>query len=200
LFARQAGPAALLAGGLIIVAQLLMMPFDPKNHIETTQSVQFQIGGAIYMAGFVALAFALIGAHGWQASRSGRFGVFATATALAGTMMLGGDLWFETFAMPWLADAPTAQQVFDTDPTVVLGLGAVASYVLFAAGWALFGIASVRARVFPKAVSIALVVGGVIGFNALLAPFGIPLAVAVAALGAWMVRTTSARRHGPLPR
>jgi len=33
-------------------------------------------------------------------------------------------------------------------------LGALTSYFLFAAGWALFGITSVRARVFPLAISI----------------------------------------------
>ena len=52
-------------------------------------------------------------------------------------MALGGDLWFETFAVPWLADeAPNA---FDTDPTVVLGLGAQSSYLLLAVGWSCTG-------------------------------------------------------------
>jgi hypothetical protein len=32
------------------------------------------------------------------------------------------------------------------------------------------------------------VIGGVAGFNALLAPFGIPLGLAVAALGIWAMR------------
>jgi hypothetical protein len=191
LFARHAGPMALVAGGLVVVAQLLMLPFDPKDHIPTSQSPQFQVACAIYMAGFVALMFTLIGAHGRQAREAGRFGVAAVTVALVGTMMLGGDMWFEAFAIPWIADGPAAQQVFDTDPTVVLALGAITSYLSFAVGWAMFGIASFRARVFPRAISVALAIGGLIGFSALLAPFGIPLGIAVASLGAWMTWKSS---------
>jgi hypothetical protein len=55
-------------------------------------------------------------------------------------MLLGGDLWFETFAVPWLADEAPAS--FDTDPTTLLAIGAIASYLSFAAGWLLTGIAS----------------------------------------------------------
>ena len=86
-----------------------------------------------------------------------------TLAALVGTMMLGGDLWFETFAVPWIADeVPGA---FDTDPTVVLALGAVSSYLLMAIGWVLYGIASWRGRVFPRTLSASLVIGGVLAFN-----------------------------------
>lgn len=112
-----------------------------------------------------------------------------TLAALVGTMMLGGDLWFETFAVPWIADeVPGA---FHTDPTVVLALGAVSSYLLMAIGWVLYGIASWRGRVFPRTLSASLVIGGVLAFNALLAPFGIALGLAVGAVGVWLVRTGS---------
>jgi hypothetical protein len=191
LYSRHAGALALAAGVLVVVAQLVMLPFDPKDHIATSQSVVFQVGGVIYLAGFCTLLFALIGAHGWQAHKAGRFGVVALSTAVIGTMLLGGDLWFETFAIPWLADGP-APQVFDGEPSILLGLGAISSYLLFAIGWTLFGIASFRARVFPKAISVAIVVGGLIGFYALLSPYGVPLGVAIATLGVWMMRTRNA--------
>ena len=114
----------------------------------------------------------------------------AIVTAIVGTMLLGGDLWFETFAVPWLADeAPGA---LDADPTTLLAIGAVSSYLLFALGWVLFGVASYRARVFPTANCIAIVAGGVLGFNALLSPFGIPLGLAVGWLGVWMIRSDRA--------
>jgi hypothetical protein len=148
----------------------------------------FQVGGVAYLAGFLTLVFALLGAHGWQAHKAGRLGAVATTTALVGTMLLGGDLWFETFAIPWLADGP-APEVLDSDPSILLGIGAIASYLLFAIGWALVGIASLRAGVFPKTIAAAIVVGGLIGFNALLSPFAMPLGIAVATLGLWMIRT-----------
>ena len=146
----------------------MMLPFDLNDHVATSTDPQYQIAGGIYMAGFVALMVALVGAYGWGVHKAGRFGLIAFVTALAGTMLLGGDLWFETFAVPWLADAAPAS--LDTDPTTVLAIGAVASYLSFAIGWALFGIAAFRARAFPKVISAAIVVGGILGFSALRRP------------------------------
>ena len=100
--------------------------------------------------------------------------------------MLAGDLWFESFAVPWLAAGPGSQGL-TSPPSVIMGLGAIASYILFAAGWALFGIASARARVFPLPISIAIIIGGIAGYWALLAPGGIPLGLALTILGIWIV-------------
>jgi hypothetical protein len=184
---RLAGPMAVAAGVLIVVAQLMMLPFDPNDHVATSTDPVFQIGGVVYLFGFLALMLALIGAYGWGMHKTGRFGLIAFVTAVVGTMLLGGDLWFETFAVPWLADVAPAS--LDTDPTTLIAIGAIASYLSFAVGWALFGIAGYRARLFPTAICVAIVIGGLIGFRALLSPTGIPLALAVGALGVWMIRT-----------
>jgi len=192
-FARHAGPLAVAAGILITLAQFVMLPYDPKDHVRTSQSVGFQIGGAIFMAGFVALLLAAIGAYERQNHKPGRLATVSAFAVVIGTMMLGGDLWFETFAIPWIADSPNAGVVFDSDPTVMLGLGALSSYILFAIGWALFGFVSLRARVLPKTISVALIIGGVIGFQSLLSPFAIPLALAVTAMGIWFIRNGDRR-------
>jgi hypothetical protein len=184
---RLAGPMSLVAGALMVAAQLMMLPFDPNDHVATSTDPLYQAGGVVYLAGFLALMVALVGAYGAGLHKAGRLGLIAIVAAIGGTMLLGGDLWFETFAVPWLADeAPAA---LDADPTLLLGIGAVISYLTFAVGWALFGIAAYRSRVFPKAIGIALVVGGAIGFRALLAPFGIPLALAVISMGVSMLRS-----------
>ena len=187
---RIAGPMALTAGVLIVVAQLVMLPFDPDDHVATSTDPVFQTGGVIYLIGFIALMLALIGAYGWGLHKAGKLGVIAFVTAIVGTMMLGGDLWFETFAIPWLANEAPAS--LDTDPTTLLAIGAISSYLSFAVGWALFGFANFRARVFPTTICVAIVIGGVIGFQSLLSPFGIPLGLAVVWLGVWMLRTTTA--------
>jgi len=189
LFARSAGALAIAAGSLLVVGQLIWLPFDPEGNLATSLNHWFNAGTVAYFAGFVVLVFALIGVHGQQAARAGRFGTFGFAAALLGTIMLGGDLWFETFAVPWLADeAPNA---FDTDPTIVLALGAVASYLLFAAGWVLYGIATLRAHA-PVAISIAIIVGGALGYQALLSPWAVPLGLSVGSLGVWLIRTRPA--------
>jgi hypothetical protein len=183
--ARVAGPLALVAGLLIVFAQLVMLPFDPKDHVPTSQSVVFQSAGVVYLAGFVTLLFALIGMYSWQRSR---FGTVAVSVAILGTVLLGGDLWFETFAVPSIADGPAAARVLDSDPSILLGIGAVASYTLFALGWLLVGIAGFRSRAFPRTIGVAIAISGVLGFRALLSPWAIPLAISVAALGVWMMR------------
>jgi hypothetical protein len=42
---------------------------------------------------------------------------------------------------------------------------------------------------FPAAISLAVVVGGLLGFQALLAPWGVALGLALTALGLWMTFT-----------
>ena len=188
------GPLVLTTGLLLVVAQVVMWPFDTQDHVATTQSVVFQLAGLVYFVAFCLLLLSLVASYRWEASEAGRFGLVAAAAAAVGTMALGGDLWFETFAVPWIADrAPAA---FDTEPTPLLALGAISSYLLFSLGWILFGIASLRARVFPRAISAAIVIGGVAGWAALLAPFGIPLGLAMASLGVWMMRAVPAVRTG----
>ena len=63
----------------------------------------------------------------------------------------------------------------------MLTTAAVTSYGLFAAGWILYGIFTLRAGVIPAPISIALIAGGAAGFLALSAPFGIPLGLAMVA-------------------
>ena len=153
---RFAGPFGVTAGVLVVGGQLVMLPFDPKDHVATTTAVAFQVGGVVYLAGFVALLLFVAASHEWQQERSGSFGVVATLTALVGTFMLGGDLWFETFAVPWLADeAPNA---FSTEPTLLLALGAISSYLLFAIGWVIYGVAAYRSWVFPRPFAVMIAI------------------------------------------
>ena len=66
-----------------------------------------------------------------------------------------------------------------------LVIAALSSYLLLPLGWLLFGIASFRAGVYPRILCVAIMIGGLIGFGAGLPPYGIPLGLAVAALGVW---------------
>lgn len=187
LFHRSAGLLALAAGAFLVIAQLVMLPFDPKDHVPTSQSVQFQIGGVLYLVGFCTLLFALIGLWEWQNQRAGARNPAPLVLAVLGTMLLGGDLWFETFAVPWIADSEHAA-LLDSDPTILIGLGAVSSYLIFAIGWASFGIATFRAGVYPRLLGFAIAVSGVLGFRALLSPFGVPLGLTLIVLGVWVCR------------
>jgi uncharacterized protein (DUF111 family) len=47
----------------------------------------------------------------------------------------------------------------------------------------------------PVAIPVALVIGGALGYQSGLPPYGVPIGLAVAALGAGLVRA----HHGALP-
>jgi hypothetical protein len=183
-FSRLGGPIVLGTGVVLIVAQLILMASsDLTDRVATTHNPAYLAGGVLYFVGFGGLLVSLTAAYQRQAQEAGLLGLLGFAAAMIGTLFLGGDLWFETFAVPWLGDV--APDVFSKAGGILM-VGGFTSYVLFAAGWALFGIASLRARVFPMAISLTIVAGGIIGFQALIPSFGLPLGVAIASLGVWM--------------
>jgi hypothetical protein len=65
----------------------------------------------------------------------------------------------------------------------------VATSALFAIGWALLGVASLRAGVFPRRTAVLLTMAGVAGILALVSPFQVPLALAVGWMGWWLLRS-----------
>lgn len=114
----------------------------------------------------------------------GRLGLIGFLAAFCGTVLVTGDWWFEAFAVPWLAQV--AAQALEAAPSGTLIMGATAGFALFASGWALFGIASFRSRLFPRWSAVLLIVGGALGFLAGTPPFLIVLAVGVGWIGYWL--------------
>lgn len=81
--------------------------------------------------------------------------------ALAGTVLLAGDFWFQAFVVPYLADvAPAA---LAGDPRGALLVGAIVSFIVFAGGWLLFGITSYRDGSLPRAPVILVTAAAVLG-------------------------------------
>jgi hypothetical protein len=189
---RYAGPIALGAGLLFAALDLGRLPIaaaDDRAAILRDPLVVTVNAG--YFVGFCGLMIALIALGGRQSRQAGAFGTFAFCAAVVGTMAMAGDMWFDAFAAPWLAEV--APQVFTTaGPTAILQLGAVLSYGLLAMGWLLFGVAALRASVFPTAGALGLIVGGLVAFQSGFPPYGVPLGLAVAALGGWLIRADRA--------
>jgi hypothetical protein len=79
-----------------------------------------------YLIGFCVLLFALIAAYGRQAHKAGRLGVVGVSVAIIGTVLLAGDLWFESFVVPWLAAGPSPQ-VPTSEPSMLFALGAIST-------------------------------------------------------------------------
>jgi hypothetical protein len=181
--ARLAGPAAIVAGVLLTVSQLAMLTLNRTDRVALLNSTIYKVSMTGYVVGFFALMVALVAIYERQARQAGVFGVVALCAAIAGTMDMAGNMWFDAFVAPWMADV--MPEILAAPKRGTLVIAALSSYLLLPIGWLLFGIASLRAGVFPRILSVAIMVGGVISYGAGLPPYGIPLALAVAAVGVW---------------
>jgi hypothetical protein len=194
--ARIAGPLAVIAGTMVVITRLVTMLTTPaelgdplRGSVLTTV---FAVNSVASIVAFALLALAAVAVYEWEALAAGWLGVIGVGAALAGTMFMAGDWWYEAFAVPWLADA--APIVFETGAGGRLLVGGLTSFALFSFGWVLFGTASIRARVFPRAISVAIIVTGLLA--------GIPIAgaylygslafgLALVGLGVWLLRPTT---------
>jgi hypothetical protein len=188
---RHAGPVALVAGGAFAAIDVvLLVLMDPAHKMDMLTSPVFRVFNAAYFFAFVGLAIGLIAVHSRLGSRTGWLGTLGFLAALVGTMTQGGNMWFDGFASPWLAEV--LPQAFTAEKTPILVTGALLSYMTFALGWLLFAVTSWLTRVVPVWLAIAIAVGGVLGFQSGLPPYGIPIGLAVAALGVWLIRSERA--------
>lgn len=203
--ARIAGPLTILGGGLFTATQLVMLqrisllnPSDPQYRQALFADPVYLLSGVVYFAAFCLILLALVAIYGRHGHKANVFWSLGLCAAVVGTIASAGNVgWADVFAMPWVVQvAPEAVQVRPTSGMYVYG--AVASYALFTLGWVLFGLASLRARVFPVLICLAFVVGGILGFNAS-PPFGIPFGLALAGLGVWMLRTKPSTREVAAP-
>jgi hypothetical protein len=192
VMSRHAGPIAIVAGLLLAALDLGRLPIaGAADRAAALQDPLLVTVNAAYFFGFCALLIALIAVHGRQSRQAGTFGAVAFCAAVVGTMTMAGDMWFDAFASPWLAEV--APQVFTTvRPTPILEIGALLSYSLMALGWILYGLATLRARVFPTLAALGLIVAGLIAFRSSFPPYGVPIGLVVAALGAWLIRSDRA--------
>jgi hypothetical protein len=180
---RLAGPAAVVAGALLTVSQLVMLTLVSTDRVALLNSTIYKLTMTSYVIGFFALMVALVAMYQRQAIQAGTFGVVALCAAIAGTMDMAGNMWFDGFVAPWVADV--MPQTLDAPKRGTLVAAALSSYLLLPIGWLLFGIASFRAGVYPRILTVAIMVGAVISYGAGVPPYGIPLALAVAAVGVW---------------
>jgi hypothetical protein len=191
-----AAPIALIAGVLVAVTRLpimLLVPADPSALRAAVLAPLHAINGVASVVAFALLVLALVAVYEWEARVAGWLGVIGVGAALNGTVFMAGDWWYEAFAVPWMADVAPA--VFDTGAGGRLLIGGLTSFVLFSVGWALFGVASLQARVFPAGISTGILVGGLLSGLPVAGAYllgGVILGVTMAWLGVWLMRTRSA--------
>lgn len=128
---------------------------------EGAQSPAFFVPATAALLSTVALAIALVALYVHQEAGLSKLGVMGFVIALVGTLMAGGAQWTYVFVVPHFADA-VPEMINESTGTVLAGF--FLSYALFSLGWILFGVATLRAGVFPRRGAIAVIVGAVIAF------------------------------------
>src|SRR5918997_1398636 len=172
--ARWGGLAALLAGVLLVVSELLRLYIDLVDP-GLYRSV-FGFDGILGLLLAVLVQLGLVGLYARQAGVVGTLGLVGFVLAFVGVHLSMGASFVDAFVKPvvWPWEDP---EYFERT---------VASFAIFAPGfvlgWVLFGVATLRAGVYPRAAAMLLIAGALI----LLLPLslsGVIFAVAVAWMG-----------------
>ncbi len=159
---RLSGLAAVVAGLLLTIGDLLSFATEPENLSEWATMPSYFFVWFLYLLSGVLLLVGLVGLYAYQSEAAGILGLVGFVGAFSGTALVLGAIWAQLFVAPFLAvQSPGA---LDTEPTGSLAAGFTLSFALLAVGWLLFRIAALRARVYPQVAVIVLIIGAVVGF------------------------------------
>jgi hypothetical protein len=134
----------------------------------TTGTHAFQSALRLIAFGLL-LPLGLVGLYARQAEAAGPLGLLGFVVAFAGTVLVSGFVWVDTFVAPELATS--APRLIEAGPPP----GRSLSFLVFGIGWALFGIASLVGRVYPSTAAILLILGAIIGTVVSLTFLPVPL-------------------------
>lgn len=184
-----------MAGGVLHILGELMDVYNfvlvgVENYSAVAGTAPIVVENLLFLLGTVLVLFGLFGLYERQSDAAGPLGVVGFLVAFLGTALAVGASWVAVFIDHLVAaEAPA---LLDAGPP----LGLILSYGIFAVGWLLFGVATLRAHIYPRWAALLLMVGAVLGF------FPLPLStvvfgVAVAWLGFALFtgRDTSSAEH-----
>jgi hypothetical protein len=157
---------ALIGAGIATAAfWLLALPFESFAGPEVPLHSLFVPGQVFHLLGAILAVFGYFGLYLKQKDQAGTLGTIGFWTASIGMMFFLADAMIGLVIFPTIAEhAPEL-----TDPTGPLFTGRVLGfYIMFAVtnmvGIILFGIATLRAKVFPKIAALLFLLGGIM-FN-----------------------------------
>ena len=188
---RLGGLAAVIAGVLLIIGELLylIVGLNPGPEDLSTPSSVFQ--SVLFVIGFIFLLGGLVGLYAVWAEELGALGFAGFLGAFLGTASFVGVGWLNAFAVPSLAEE--TPRLLEVAPPPLVFVSAIVSSVLFSLGWLLLGLAALRARAYPRWTTVLLMVGAVLAFVSLPFTF-VPFGAAVAWMGLTLPSEASGSR------
>jgi hypothetical protein len=143
---RLSGLAAVAAGVLLLIGDLLAFATEPENLSEWATAPSYVFVWLLFLLGAVLLLVGLVGLYVRQSEAAGVLGFVGFLIAFLGTALALGTVWAQLFVAPSLATE--APGVLDNEPTGMLAAGFMITFmIVFPLGWLLFGIATLRAQV-----------------------------------------------------
>ena len=146
---RWSGLSALVGGALMIASDVInAVLFPGEQGSQVMLSSTWFIVQILGLVALVLITLGLVGLYACQAQQAGSLGLIAFVIAFAGMLMVFGLLWGEPFLGPLVAEQ--APGLLSAEPSGALAVGSILSFVLFALGWLLLGLASLRAGTLPR--------------------------------------------------
>ena len=113
--------AAVAAGVLLTIGDLLIFATETENLSEWARTTPYVFVWLLYLLGGVLLLAGLVGLYVRQSQAAGILGFVGFLVAFSGTVLALGAVWGQLFVAPFLAvQAPGA---LDTEPTGTLAVG-----------------------------------------------------------------------------
>src|SRR5215218_4208255 len=164
-FVRAGAWAAIVSGVALMVSLLmewLVVPYERLGHTEAYFTGSYHVSSGLRLLSIVLLLWGLIGIYGPQSRAAGTFGLWAFVMVFLGTALSAGNTWAEVFVWPTLAQiAPNmlSWPIFATEASSYMSVGLNLSFPLFGIGLILFGVATLRAGVYPRWAAVLLIIG-----------------------------------------
>jgi len=153
----------MVSGVAMVVSMLLhwlVVPYERLGHTEAYFTSSYTVSSGLTLLSIVLLVWGLIGIYGPQSRAAGTFGLWAFIIIFLGTVLIAGNTWAEVFVYPTLAQvAPNAWSGSVTEVSPYLSAGLTLSFLLFGIGLILFGVATFIAGVYPRWVTVLLIIG-----------------------------------------
>jgi hypothetical protein len=168
--AAVVGPLLVLSANIYGLWETQTYGSSPEATVEAVTTTASMAFGGVRLFGGMLLVFGLIALYAYQIEAAGRLGLVGFVISMIGTVLLTALAWLRAFVDPALASqAPefyVAARSGEIGGTVgaVLSIGVISPILFQALGWTIFGIATYRARVFPRWLAVGLVVGALLLF------------------------------------
>jgi hypothetical protein len=151
---------AIVGGAALVISFLLewlVVPYERLGVAGADLTASYLVAAGLRLLSAVLFLWALLALYNRQSIAAGTFGLWGFIVAFFGTALLVGNAWAEVFVWPTLARvAPNVVTGQVAAPYLTTGI--TLSVPVFGIGIVLFGLATLRAGVYPRWAAGLLIV------------------------------------------